>query len=31
VNWTIEELVANEVDQDVYWDSSVENAPKRRG
>lgn len=31
VNWTIEELVANDVDQDVYWDSSVENAPTRRG
>lgn len=31
VNWTIQELVSNEVDQDVYWDSSVENPPKRRG
>lgn len=31
VNWTIEELVTNEVGQSVYWDSSVENAPKRRG
>ena len=31
VNWTIGELVANEVEQDVYWDSSVENPPKRRG
>lgn len=31
VKWTIEELVTNEVEQDVYWDSSVENAPKRRG
>ncbi|MDQ4126208.1 MAG: hypothetical protein M3134_11520 [Actinomycetota bacterium] len=31
VNWTISELVAKDVGQDVYWDSSVENAPERRG
>jgi hypothetical protein len=31
VNWTISELVTNEVGQSVYWDSSVENAPRRRG
>jgi hypothetical protein len=31
VNWTIEELVATDVDQDVYWDSTVENPPRRRG
>lgn len=31
VNWTIQELTANEVGQDVYWDSTVANAPKRRG
>ena len=31
VNWTIEELMASDVDQDVYWDSTVENPPKRRG
>lgn len=31
VNWTIEELVTNEVSQGVYWDSSVHNAPRRRG
>ncbi|HEX2294527.1 MAG TPA: hypothetical protein VHN37_04385 [Actinomycetota bacterium] len=31
VNWTIAELVTNEVAQDVYWDSSVENPPERRG
>ena len=30
VNWTIQELVTNEVGQDVYWDSSVENPPRRR-
>jgi hypothetical protein len=31
VNWTIAELVTSDVDQPVYWDSSVENPPKRRG
>ncbi|HEX2057396.1 MAG TPA: hypothetical protein VHI71_03420 [Actinomycetota bacterium] len=31
VNWTIAELATNDVDQDVYWDSSVENPPQRKG
>jgi hypothetical protein len=31
VNWTIEKLTTSDVDQDVYWDSSVENPPRRRG
>ncbi|HYO61379.1 MAG TPA: hypothetical protein VEU29_05725 [Actinomycetota bacterium] len=31
VKWTIEELVASDVGQAVYWDSSVANAPERRG
>jgi hypothetical protein len=31
VNWTIQELSTNDVGQSVYWDSSVHNAPKRRG
>ena len=31
VNWTIGELATSEVDQAVYWDSSVENPPRRRG
>ncbi|HEX2195795.1 MAG TPA: hypothetical protein VHJ76_02620 [Actinomycetota bacterium] len=30
VNWTIEELSTTEVGQAVYWDSSVENPPRRR-
>ncbi len=31
VNWTIEELVTNDVARGVYWDSSVHNPPRRRG
>ncbi len=31
VNWTIGELVTNEVDHSVYWDSSVANQRRRRG
>ena len=31
VNWTIEELTTTDVDESVYWDSSVENPPRRRG
>lgn len=31
VNWTIGELATKDVGQSVYWDSSVENPPRRRG
>ena len=31
VNWTIDELTTTDVGQAVYWDSSVENPPRRRG
>ncbi|MDQ3956862.1 MAG: hypothetical protein M3273_00915 [Actinomycetota bacterium] len=30
VNWWIQELSTTDVDEEVYWDSSVENPPERR-
>jgi hypothetical protein len=29
VNWTISELTTSDVDQSVYWDSTVHNAPRQ--